>query len=78
MTFFQKGMELCSENYYFAKWTLLPIFIRNDENFAVKFFFLEPMMHKRAMNILFDFDTITQQLIRVKRGYGPIQEKIRK
>ncbi|KKK45747.1 MAG: hypothetical protein Lokiarch_07290 [Candidatus Lokiarchaeum sp. GC14_75] len=73
MTFFQKGMELCSENYYFAKWTLLPIFIRNDGKFSVRFFFLEPMMHRRAMNIQFDFDILTQQLIRIKRGYGRIQ-----
>jgi len=73
MTFFQKGVELCSENYYFAKWTLLPIFIRNGGKFAIRFFFLGPMMHRRAMNIQFEFDILTQQLIRIKRSYGRIQ-----
>ena len=73
MIFFQKGIELCSENYYFAKWTLLPIFIRSDGKFAIRFFFLEPMMHGRAMNIQFEFDILTQQLIRTKRSYGRIQ-----
>ncbi|KKN57386.1 hypothetical protein LCGC14_0562580, partial [marine sediment metagenome] len=73
MIFFQKGVELCSENYYFAKWTLLPIFIRNNGKFAIRFFFLEPMMHRRAMNIQFDFDILTKQLIRIKRSYGRIQ-----
>ena len=73
MIFFQKGIELCSENYYFAKWTPLPVFIRNDGKFTIRFFFLEPMMHRRAMNIQFDFDILTQQLIRIKRSYGRIQ-----
>ncbi len=73
MTFFQKGMELCSENYYIAKWTLLPIFIRNDGNFVIRFFFLEPMMRGRAMNIQYEFDILNHQLIRIKRSYGRIQ-----
>jgi len=74
MVFFQKGMTLCSENYYYAKWTLLPIFTRNDGVFSIRFYFLEPMMQRRAMNIQFDFNILTQQLTRIKRGYGRIQE----
>ncbi len=72
MIFFQKGRESFSENYYFAKWTPLPIFTKNDRTFTVRFFFIEPMMRGRAMNIQFDFDIVTQQLIRMKRGYGRI------
>ncbi|KKN03978.1 hypothetical protein LCGC14_1102300 [marine sediment metagenome] len=73
MVLFQKGIELCLENYYFAKWTILPIFIRNNGTFGIRFFFLEPMMNRRAMNIQFDFDILTHQLIRIKRSYGHIQ-----
>jgi len=73
MMFFQRGIDSCSENYYFAKWTPLPIFAKTEGKYIVRLFFLEPMMHRRAMNIQFDFDITTQQLIRIKRGYGRIQ-----
>ena len=73
MRFFQRGIGSCSENYYFAKWTTLPIFAKTEGKYIVRFFFLEPMMHGRAMNIKFDFNITTQQLIKTKRGYGGIQ-----
>ncbi|MFX0033490.1 MAG: metal-dependent hydrolase [Candidatus Hodarchaeota archaeon] len=72
MLLFEKGMELCKANYYYAKWTLLPIFIRNNSIFSVKIFFLETMMSKRTMFIQFDFGLDSQQLIDINRGSGRI------
>jgi len=73
MVLFKKGMELCKANYYYAKWTVFPIFIRNEGIFSIKFFFLETMMRNRTMYIQFDFGMLTQQVIGFNRGSGRIQ-----
>ncbi len=70
---FKKGMELCKANYYYAKWTVFPIFIKNEGIFSIKFFFLETMMRNRTMYIQFDFGMLTQQVIGFNRGSGRIQ-----
>lgn len=70
MGLFKKGMELCLENYYFAKWTVLPIIFRNDGVFTIKFFFLEPMIRKRALHIQFDFDMNTEEIIGYNQSFG--------
>jgi hypothetical protein len=73
MGFFEKGLELCTADYYFAKWTLFPTFNRNNGIFSVRFFFLETMMRKRTMYNQFDFAVPTQQLVSYNRGSGRIQ-----
>jgi membrane-bound metal-dependent hydrolase YbcI (DUF457 family) len=73
MTFFKKGIKLCNEYYYYAKWTILPIFFRNNGIFSVRFFFLETMIHMRTHYIQYNFDILTQQLIDSNQGYGRIQ-----
>jgi len=73
MVYFKKGIELCNEYYYYAKWTSLPIFFRNNGIFSIRFFFLETMVRGRTNYIQFDFDTLTQQVVHFKRGYGRIQ-----
>ena len=73
MVFFKKSIELCNQYYYYAKWTILPIFFRNNGVFSIRFFFLETMIHGRTNYIQFDFDTFTQQLVEFNRGYGRIQ-----
>ncbi|MFX1337488.1 MAG: metal-dependent hydrolase [Promethearchaeota archaeon] len=72
---YEKGLELCRSNYYFAKWTIFPIFIRNGEIFTIKFFFLETMMRKRTMYIQFAFDKIHHYLIGYSQGSGRIQSQ---
>jgi membrane-bound metal-dependent hydrolase YbcI (DUF457 family) len=73
MALFEKGMEVCNENYYYAKWTKLPIFIRDDETLSVRLFFLETMMQRRTMYIQFDFNKASQQLTKINRDSGRIQ-----
>ncbi len=73
MVLFEKVIEMCNSHYYYAKWTKFPIFIRNEEIFSIRFFFLETMMRKRTMYIQFDFGKFTQQLIGVNRGSGSIK-----
>ncbi|MFX1573362.1 MAG: metal-dependent hydrolase [Promethearchaeota archaeon] len=70
MEIFKKGMELCMENYYYAKWTVLPIFFRNDGVFSIRFFFLEPMVRSRAMYIQYDFNMNTKELISYNQSFG--------
>ncbi|MFX1591875.1 MAG: metal-dependent hydrolase [Promethearchaeota archaeon] len=70
MDSFKKGLELCMENYYYAKWTVLPIFFRNDGVFSIRFFFLEPMVHSRALFVQYDFDINTERLIDNNQGYS--------
>ena len=70
MGFFKKGMEICMKNYYFAKWTVLPIFFRNDGVFSIKLFFLEPMIRTRALHIQFDFDMNTKEVIGHNQSFG--------
>ena len=60
------------ETYYYAKWNVLPIFFRKDGLFSIRFFFMEPMVHSRAMYNQFDFDTNTRALIGHKQRYGRI------
>ncbi len=73
MEFYKKAIELCNKHYYFAKWTVLPIFFRENGLFSVRFFFLETMVHGRTHYIQYNFDTFTQQIVNYKQGYGHIQ-----
>ena len=65
-------MVLVNANYYLAKWTMFPLFIRNDEMFSIRFYFIETLMRNRTMNVQYDFSVIDQQLIKVRQGYGLI------
>lgn len=69
---FEKAKALCNANYYLAKWTMLPIFIRTDEVFSIRFYFLETLLRNRTMNVQYDFSIPNQQLIKVRQGYGSI------
>lgn len=73
MMLFEKAKELCNANYYLAKWTMFPRFIRTDELFSIRFYFLETLMRNRTMNVQYDFSTINRELIKVRQGYGSIQ-----
>jgi len=70
MVFFEQGMALCNKYYYFAKWTAVPIFIRKEGVFSIRFFFIETMMRNRTMFIQYDFDILTQQMISFNRSSG--------
>ncbi len=70
MVLFEQGIALCNEYYYFAKWTAVPIFIRKEGIFSIRFFFIETMMRKSTMFIQYDFDILTHQMISFKRSSG--------
>ena len=72
MDFFKEGMERCMKIYYYAKWTVLPIFLRDDGLFSIRFFFLEPMVRLKAMYIQYNFDVNTSEIIKKNRSYGHI------
>jgi len=76
MVLFKKGLKMCKDNYYFAKWTVLPIFFRNADVFSIRFFFLEPMVHARGMYIQYDFSLPTHQVIGFNRGSGRLKLNI--
>ena len=69
---FKNALKMCNEHYYYAKWTVLPIFLRESGVFSVKFFFLETMVHGRTHYIQYIFDTTTQQFVSSKQGYAHI------
>lgn len=72
MVLFEQGMAHCNKYYYFAKWTAIPIFIRKEGIFSIRFFFIETMMRKRTMFIQFDFDILSRQMISFNQGSGHI------
>jgi len=74
MILFKKGLEMCNENYYYAKWTIFPFFIRNKGIFSIRFFFLETLMNNRTFYIQFNFSILTQQLLSFNQGRGSIQK----
>jgi hypothetical protein len=73
MLLFKQGLKLCRDNYYFAKWTVIPVFLRNDGVFSTRFFFMEPMVNARGMYIQYDFSLLTHQVIGYNRRSGRIQ-----
>jgi len=73
MELFKKGIELRMENYYYAKWNVIPIFLRNEGIFSIRFFFMEPMVRARAMYIQYDFDLTSKQEIGYHQKFGRIQ-----
>ncbi|MFX0060226.1 MAG: metal-dependent hydrolase [Candidatus Hodarchaeota archaeon] len=73
MELFKKGMDLCIANYYYAKWTVLPTFFRNEGIFSIRFFFMEPMVRARAMYIQYDFNASSKQEIGYHQSFGRIQ-----
>jgi len=72
MILFKKAIELCNQHYYYAKWTVLPIFLRENGVFSVRFFFLETMVRGRTHYIQFNFDKYNQQYVNSNQGYGHI------
>lgn len=72
MDWFKNGIEWCNKSYYFAKWTKYPKFTKNQNSFIINLFFLETMMRGAATYVQFNYDTINQKLVSVKRGYGRI------
>ena len=72
MVLFERAKELCKANYYLAKWTMFPVFIRADGIFSIRFYFLETLMRNRTMNVQYDFSINNQELIKVRQGYGSI------
>ncbi|MFW9875427.1 MAG: metal-dependent hydrolase [Candidatus Thorarchaeota archaeon] len=72
MTFLKKGLEICMENYYFAKWTVLPKIYRFNGEISVKFFFLEPMVRSKARYIQFDFNKELKKVVGYKQSFGKI------
>jgi membrane-bound metal-dependent hydrolase YbcI (DUF457 family) len=73
MELFKRGIELRMKNYYYAKWTVVPIFLRNEGVFSIRFFFMEPMVRGRAMYIQYDFDLHSKQEIGYHQKFGRIQ-----
>ena len=72
MEIFEKGLSICRARYYYAKWTLLPAFIKEGGVLSVRYYFLEPLMHKRTPYIQYSFDLISKEVIGVKQFYGSI------
>ena len=72
MELFKKGIELRMKNYYYAKWNVIPIFLRNEGVFSIRFFFMEPMVRARAMYIQYDFDLTSKQEIGYHQKFGRI------
>jgi len=72
MALFEKAKELSKANYYLAKWTMFPVFIKTNETFSIRLYFLETLMRNRTMNVQYDFSAINQELIKVRQGYGSI------
>ncbi|MHA2036158.1 MAG: metal-dependent hydrolase [Promethearchaeota archaeon] len=70
---FKKGIELRMANYYYAKWNVIPVFVRKEEIFSIRFFFIEPMVRARAMYIQYDFDLASRQNIGYHQKFGRIQ-----
>ncbi|MFW9990289.1 MAG: metal-dependent hydrolase, partial [Candidatus Odinarchaeota archaeon] len=73
MELFKKAIELCNSHYYFAKWTVLPIFFKESGLFSVRLYFLETMVNGRTHYIQYNFNKLTQQIVNSKQGYGHIQ-----
>jgi len=72
MVLFEQAMTHCNKYYYFVKWTAIPIFIRKEGIFSIRFFFIETMMRKRTMFIQFDFDILSRQIINFNQGSGQL------
>ena len=70
MVFFEQSIAHCNKNYYFAKWTAVPIFNKKEGIFSIRFFFMETMMRKRTMFFQYNFDILTQQMISFERSSG--------
>ena len=71
--FLEQASEWNNKHYYFAKWTLFPIFLRTEGTFSIRFFFVETMMRKRTMYSQYDFNTETLDLITFNQRSGQIQ-----
>jgi membrane-bound metal-dependent hydrolase YbcI (DUF457 family) len=66
----KKSIEICKEDYYRAKWTILPIFSQNDGIISIRLFFIEPLIHSRAMYVQFDFNIYSEELVASDRSFG--------
>jgi membrane-bound metal-dependent hydrolase YbcI (DUF457 family) len=72
MAFLKKGLKLCMENYYYAKWTVLPKIYRSYGEISLKLFFLEPMIRTKAHYIQFDFNKEFNEVIGYRQSFGTI------
>ena len=67
---FKKSVEICKKDYYHSKWTILPIFSQNDSIFSVRLFFIEPLIHSRALYVQFDFNIYSEELLASDQRFG--------
>jgi membrane-bound metal-dependent hydrolase YbcI (DUF457 family) len=72
MAFLKKGLEVCMENYYYAKWTVLPKIYRIAGEVSLKLFFMEPMIREKAHYIQFDFNKELKAVIGYRQSFGRI------
>ena len=69
---FDKADKFCKNDYYFAKWTTIPLFNHDNGLFTVKMFFVEILYSNKALYIQYDFDFKSQQLISIRQKRGNI------
>ncbi len=70
MDLFTKGLAWCNKDYYFAKWTKLPVFMRKEDQFIVRLYFLEIMNRKSALFLQLTYSTLDKNLLAIKQGRG--------
>jgi hypothetical protein len=66
----KKSFEICKEDYYHAKWTVLPIVSQNDGIISIRLFFIEPLFRSRAMYVQFDFNIFSEELMASEQSFG--------
>jgi membrane-bound metal-dependent hydrolase YbcI (DUF457 family) len=66
----KKSIEICKEDYYHAKWTVLPIVSQNDGIISIRLFFIEPLFRSRAMYVQFDFNIFSEELMASEQSFG--------
>ena len=71
---FYKADSICKNNYYFSKWTTIPLFHHEDGILKIKLFFIEILNGKKALYIQYNFDFKSQKLISIRQQRGYIQK----
>ncbi|MBN1802267.1 MAG: metal-dependent hydrolase [Candidatus Lokiarchaeota archaeon] len=67
---FNKGLAWCNDDYYFAKWTKFPVFIRKQNKFIVRLYFVEIMNRQSSLYVQLTFNHLDKDLLSIKQGRG--------
>jgi len=72
---YDNSIKMCKSVYYYSKWTLLPILIKQSEVVSIRIYFLETLINRKTSYMQYNYEAGSKELIGFERGFGLIESQ---